>query len=305
VPENGPLIDTPLLEKLERLAIQWQKSLPGVVGGHNTSRFAGGGQEFLDHRQFYDGDDLRAVNWRAYLRLEKMFLKMFQLEPRIPVRVLVDISKSMLTGGAIDSTGGKGALSKFDYGRKLAAALCYVSLVRLDSIYLQPFAEKLGDPLRLGGGRQRFQPVANYLQALKPGGSTHFIDVTRDFISRYPQRGLVIVISDFLDDVSCEKPLQYLADFGHEMILIHIWADEDREPPWDGELDLEDAETGSRVQLAFDDSARAAYTKAFDDYALHLRNVALRNGGRYVGLPTSIPIEEAIFGPIVRAGAIA
>ena len=92
MPENGPLIDTPLLEKLERLAIQWQKSLPGVVGGHNTSRFAGGGQEFLDHRQFYDGDDLRAVNWRAYLRLEKMFLKMFQLEPRIPVRVLVDIS---------------------------------------------------------------------------------------------------------------------------------------------------------------------------------------------------------------------
>ena len=306
MPENGPLIDTPLLEKLERLAIQWQKSLPGVVGGHNTSRFAGGGQEFLDHRQFYDGDDLRAVNWRAYLRLEKMFLKMFQLEPRIPVRVLVDISKSMLTGGGLDAaTGAKGALSKFDYGRKLAAALCYVSLVRLDSIYLQPFAEKLGDPLRLGGGRQRFQPVANYLQALKPGGATHFIDVTREFMSRYPQRGLVIVISDFLDDGGCEKPLQYLADFGHEMILIHIWADEDREPPWDGELDLEDAESGTRVQLAFDDSARAAYTTAFDDYALQLRNVALRNGGRYVGLPTSIPIEEAIFGPIVRAGAIA
>jgi len=309
VPENGPLIDTPLLEKLERLAIQWQKSLPGAVGGHNTSRFAGGGQEFLDHRQFYDGDDLRAVNWRAYLRLEKMFLKMFQLEPRIPVRVLVDISKSMLTGGltsgSIDAAGGKGALSKFDYGRKLAAALCYVSLVRLDSIYLQPFAEKLGDPLRLGGGRHRFQPVANYLQALKPGGTTHFIDVTRDFIARYPQRGLVIVISDFLDDGGCEKPLQYLADFGHEMILIHIWADEDREPPWDGELDLEDAETGTRVQLAFDDNARAAYTTAFDDYALQLRNGALRNGGRYVGLPTSIPIEEAIFGPIVRAGAIA
>ena len=197
------------------------------------------------------------MNWRAYLRLEKMFLKMFQLEPRIPVRVLVDISRSMLTGG---TTGGKGALSKFDYARKLAAALCYVALVRLDSIYLQPFAEKLGDPLRLGGGRHRFQPVANYLQALKPGGATRFIDVTRDFISRYPQRGLVIVISDFLDDAGCEKPLQYLADFGHEMILIHIWADEDREPPWDGELDLEDAETGTRVQLAFDETARARPT---------------------------------------------
>ncbi|MDP8991241.1 MAG: DUF58 domain-containing protein [Acidobacteriota bacterium] len=300
--ENGLLIDTPLLEKLERLAIQWQKSLPGVVGGHNTSRSAGPGQEFLDHRQFHHGDDLRAVNWRAYLRLEKMFLKMFQLEPRIPVRVLVDISRSMVTGG---TTGGsKSALSKFDYARKLAAAMCYVALVRLDSIYLQPFAEKLGDPLRLGGGRQRFQPVANYLQALKPGGSTKFFDITRDFISRYPQRGLAIVISDFLDDAGCEKPLQYLTDFGHEAILIHVWADEDREPPWDGELDLEDAESGTRVQLAFDDAARARYVAAFDEFALQLRNVALRNGGRYVGLSTSIPIEEAIFGPMVRAGAV-
>ena len=295
--ENGLLIDTPLLEKLERLAVQWQKSLPGAVGGHNTSRFAGAGQEFLDHRQFHHGDDLRAVNWRAYLRLEKMFLKMFQLEPRIPVRVLVDISRSMTTGGATGA-------SKFDYARKLAAALCYVALVRLDSIYLQPFAEKLGDPLRLGGGRQRFQPVANYLQALKPGGTTRFIDMTRDFIARYPQRGLVIAISDFLDEAGCEKPLQYLADFGHEIILIHVWADEDREPRCDGELDLEDAESGTRVQLAFDETARATYTAAFDEYALSLRNVALRNGGRYVGLSTSIPIEDAIFGPMVRAGAV-
>ena len=292
--DNGQLIDTPLLEKLERLAIQWQTSLPGAVGGHNTSRFAGAGQEFLDHRQFHHGDDLRAVNWRAYLRLEKMFLKMFQMEPRIPVRLLVDISRSMSTGTP----------SKFDYARKLAAALCYVALVRLDAIYLQPFAEKLGDPLRLGGGRQRFQPVANYLQGLKPGGTTHFIDMTRDFIARYPQRGLVIVISDFLDDAGCEKPLQYLNDFGHEMILLHIWADEDREPPWDGELDLEDAESGVRVQLAFDEHARAAYTSAFDEFALHLRDVALRNGGRYVGLPTSVAIEDAIFGPMVRSGAV-
>src|ERR1051325_11454154 len=137
-----PLIDTPTLEKLERLTIHWQKSMPGLVGGHNTSRFAGPGQEFLDHRHFHHGDDLRAVNWRVYLRLEKLFLKMFQLEPRIPVRVLLDISKSMNAG----------AISKFDYARKLAAALCYVGLVRLDSICLQPFTSKLHDAFIARGG---------------------------------------------------------------------------------------------------------------------------------------------------------
>src|SRR5579862_4019057 len=93
--QSAPLLDREFLEKLERLALRWQKSFPGLVGGHNQSRFAGAGQEFLDHRSFHLGDDLRAVNWRAYLRLEKLFLKMFQVEPRVPVRMLVDTSDSM------------------------------------------------------------------------------------------------------------------------------------------------------------------------------------------------------------------
>ena len=287
-----PLIDTPMLEKLERLSIQWQKSHPGLVGGHNTSRFAGAGQEFLDHRNFTHGDDLRAVNWRAYLRLEKLFLKMFQLEPRIPVRVLLDISQSMTTGVA----------SKFDYARKLAAALCYVGLVRLDAICLQPFSAKLHDSFTASGGRHRFQPAVNFLSALKPGGQTSFFPAARSFLARYPQPGLVLVISDFLDDEDCEKPLQYLADFGHELMLLHVWADEDREPPWDGELELEDAETGQHVELAFDAEARARYTAEFDAYAGELERVALRNRGRYVGLSTSAPLEQAVFGSLVRTG---
>ena len=85
----------------------------------------GPGQEFLDHRHFHHGDDLRAVNWRAYLRLEKLLLKMFQVEPRIPVRLLIDTSESMGTGDS----------AKFEYAQKLAAALTYV-----DSFVLTPYA---------------------------------------------------------------------------------------------------------------------------------------------------------------------
>jgi uncharacterized protein (DUF58 family) len=288
------LLDTQTLEKLERLTIHWKKSLPGLVGGHNTSRFAGGGQEFLDHRHFHHGDDLRAVNWRAYLRLEKLFLKMFQLEPRIPVRILLDVSQSMLTG----------KVAKFDYARKLAAALCYVGLVRLDSICLQPFASKLQDAFTAGGGRHRFQPAMNFLTKLKAGGQTDFLAIAREFISSYPQRGLLLIVSDFLDNADCEKPVQYLADFGHELILLQVWADEDREPPWDGELDLEDAETGQHMELAFDVDSRARYTAEFDRYSERLEHVAMRNDGRYLGLSTSVPLEQAIFGSLIRSGAL-
>ena len=290
-----PLLDRQFLEKLERLAIHWQKSFIGLVGGHNPSRFAGGGQEFLDHRNFHQGDDLRAVNWRAYLRLDKLFLKMFQIEPRVPVQILVDSSDSMAIGDR----------SKFDYARKLAAALAYVGLVRLDTLSIMPFASRLGEGKRCGGGRHRFSPVMDYLGSLQPFGKTDFYEVVREFMSARPQRGLLIIISDFLDDHDCEKALQYLVDFGHELSLIQIWRDEDRTPPWTGELDLVDAESGATLRMEFDDLARAEYTRGFDVFSASLQQLALRNGGRYVGVPTSMSLEDVLFDSMVRARGVA
>lgn len=288
------LVDGALLQKLERLTVRWQRSFPGLVGGHNLSRFPGSGIEFLDHRHFHHGDDLRAVNWRAYMRLEKLFLKMFQVEPRVPVRLMIDVSSSMQTGSP----------AKLLYAQKLAAALSYVGLVRLDTICLQPFSSHLYDSFLCGGGRHRFMPAVEFLAQLSSGVPTDFLQVARQFVANYPQRGLLIIISDFLDDSDCLKPLQYLADFGHELMLMQIWADEDRTPPWDGELDLEDAETGARMMLSFDETARAQYTTAFDAYCDRLQHMALRNNGRYCGFATSVSLEDAIFGPIIQTRTV-
>src|ERR1700751_2551675 len=95
MPTAEPLLDRHFLERLERLTIHWQRSFAGLVGGHNTSRFPGCRQEVLDLRNFHHGGDLRAVTWLAYLRLENLFLKMFQIEPRVPVHMLLDTSASM------------------------------------------------------------------------------------------------------------------------------------------------------------------------------------------------------------------
>ncbi|MGA8029795.1 MAG: DUF58 domain-containing protein [Bryobacteraceae bacterium] len=278
-----PLVDRHFLERLERLTLHWQKSFNGLVGGHNISRFAGAGQEFLDHRNFHEGDDLRAVNWRAYMRFEKLFMKMFQIEPRVPVRLLLDISGSM-------------SLGKFDYARKLAAALVYIGLVRLDSILLQPFSSRLCDPFLSSGGRHRFQPAENFLRALKTQGKTNYFETARQYLSAYPQRGLTIILSDFLDDSDCLAPLQYMADFGHELLLIQLWSEEDRQPSGNGELELIDAESGAQLKIALDDHARNLYTRAFDNHAEEIKKLALRNGGRYAALSTNMPIEDVLMG---------
>jgi uncharacterized protein (DUF58 family) len=291
---SAALLDRQFLEKLERLTIHWEKSFSGLVGGHNSSRFAGGGQEFLDHRHFHHGDDLRAVNWRAYMRLEKLFLKMFQIEPRVPVRMLLDTSASMSAGSA----------EKFEYARKLAAALCYVALVRLDTICIQPFGEVLGERFICGGGRHRFSPVMDYLAQLQTGGRTSFYQSVRQFISTYAQRGLLIVISDFLDDDGCEKALQFLSDFGHELLLVQVWSEEDRQPPWTGELELVDAESGNHVKMQVDEQAREKYTTAFDQYAEALQKIAVSNNGRYVGVASTMALEDVIFGALVRAKGV-
>lgn len=292
---NAPLLDRKFLERLERLTIHWQKSFPGLVGGHNRSRLPGGGQEFLDHRHYLQGDDLRAVNWRAFMRLDKMFLKLFQVEPRVPVRMLLDVSESMAAG-----TG-----EKFDFARKLAGALAYVGLVRLDMIEVLPFAGSLQESKVCDGGRHRFTPLARFLENLKSGGVTSFHKVAREFLNDYPQRGLVIVVSDFLDDEDCGKALQYLADYGNELMLIQIWADEDRTPPWTGECDLVEAESGAKLHIHVDAEARTRYTEEFDKFAASIRTVAMRNNGRYAGIPTSMAIEDAIFGKLMQSRSVA
>src|SRR5258708_6686226 len=285
-----PLLDREFLERLERLTIHWQRSFAGLVGGHNPSRFAGGGQEFLDHRHFHDGDDLRAVNWRAYMRLDKMFLKMFQIEPRVPVRLLLDTSASMAAGSG----------EKFRFAKRLAAALCYVGLVRLDTIQILPFASKLTEGKTSGGGRHRYRLAAEFLESLEAEGVTDFLAIVRQYMNEYPQRGLVIAVSDFLDDSGCEKALQYLADYGNELMLVQLWSDEDRTPPWSGAVDLVDAESGGRLRIQVGEEACRRYTEAFDGFSAGIKEVAMRDNGKYSGLPTSMPLHEAIFRAIVR-----
>lgn len=295
----SPLLDREFLERLERLTLQWQKSFRGLVGGHNLSRFAGSGQEFLDHRTFHHGDDLRSVNWRAFLRLDKLFLKMFQVEPRVPVRVLLDTSVSMTAGSS------PGTPTKFDYVRRLVAAMTYVGLVKLDTLALQPFGSRLLDPIVCSGGRHRFQPAEQYLRKLVPAGNTNLFEIAREYIETYPQRGLTIVVSDFLDPIDAMRPLQYLSDFGHELMLIHVWGDEDRVPSGSGEFAMFDAESGVESKVSLDESSRRAYTTAFDEFAIDLQRLALRNGGRYAGLQTDVAIEDALFGQVPLSRGVA
>lgn len=293
------LLDRDELERLERLTLRWSQSFRGLLGGANVSRFPGPGYEFLDHRQFHSGDDLRAVNWRAYLRLERLFLKMFRTEPRTPVRLLLDVSESMACGGA------DGSEPKLHYACRLAAAVCYIGLVRLETIVLHPFAGGLGESFRAQGGRHRFARASDFLSGLESGGPSNFYETARQLYAVSPNAGLLIVLSDFLDDTDCHGALQLLADQGHELHLIQIAAAEDRLPPWDGELELADAETGRTVKISLDREAAEEHAAGFDAYVQGIERMALRNEGRFLQLMTSQPFDTVLHGSLTAPEAAA
>ena len=213
---------------------------------------------------------------------------MFQAEPRAPIRLLLDASASMAAGA------GEGELSKFDFARQLTAALTYVGLVRHDSILIQPFHETLDETCLASGGRHRFGPVTDFLLQLQPRGPSALMETSRQFLAKYTGAGLLIVISDFFDDTDVLRPLQYLSDFGHELILIQLWSPSEREPAAAGDVHLEDAESGAPLELSLDADARRAYTEAFDRYAAALENLALRTGGRYSGFSTDLTLDDAM-----------
>jgi hypothetical protein len=177
--------------------------------------------------------------------------------------------------------------------------------VRLDSIEVHGFNNRLSNRVLSSGGRHRFSGVMDGLSNLQGGGTTDYMAVVREFIGAFSQRGLVIVISDFLDDRGCEKALQYMSDVGHELMLLQIWADEDRTPPWVGELELRDAETGAALKLDFDEDARRRYTQSFDEYSSTLQSIAARSNGRWAGIATSQSLESVVFGDLIRLRGIA
>ncbi len=177
------------------------------------------------------------------------------------------------------------------------AGLCRAGAARFHPAAALLFAA-CAEPFLASGGRHRFQPAENYLRALAPHGATSYFYTARQFLSEYPQRGLTIIVSDFLDDADCLRPLQYLADFGHELLLVQLWGREDREPSLDGEVELVDAESGNHLRMALDRAAREAYTEAFDGHCEQIKNLALRNGGRYTGSATNVPLAEVMFGAL-------
>ena len=227
------LLDREFLKTLEQVTLLCRTNLSGAVGPEHRSRTRGPGMEFADYRRYSFGDDPRSLDWSAYLRLGKLFLKIYETEQHIPVRILLDRSESMNFGDEGES--------KFLYAQRLAATFAYLALLHLDTTAVIPFADRLQKPLVVSGGRDRLWPVLQFLAEQSCGGTTDLFASAKEFMSGFPTRGIVILISDFFDEQGSERAVEMLRSAGHDFVMLQVHSAEEQRPVAAGELILEDA----------------------------------------------------------------
>jgi uncharacterized protein (DUF58 family) len=280
------LLDREFLKTLEEVTLLCGDDSTGFIGADHRSRSHGPGLEFSDYRRYSSGDDPRFLDWNAYLRLGKLFLKIFETERHVPVRILLDRSESMDCEGADES--------KFLYARRLAATFAYLALLHLDTATVMPFADRLGKPIAVSGGRENFWPALQFLGQLPCGGGTDLYRAVKEFVAMLPTRGIVIIISDFLDEEGSRRGVEMLRSAGHDFVVLQVHSAEEQRPSAVGELLLEEAETGVERTVECSPDSAALYERAFLEFSERAKRLALRNGGRYARAVTSIPYQEFV-----------
>jgi uncharacterized protein (DUF58 family) len=280
------LLDREFLKTLEEVTLLCGDDSTGFIGADHRSRSHGPGLEFSDYRRYSSGDDPRFLDWNAYLRLGKLFLKIFETERHVPVRILLDSSESMDCEGTDES--------KFLYSRRLAATFAYLALLHLDTATVVPFAERLGKPVAVSGGRENFWPVLQFLGELPCGGGTDLYRVVKEFVAMLPTRGIVIIISDFLDEEGSRRGVEMLRSAGHDFVVLQVHSAEEQRPSAVGELLLEEAETGFERTVECSPDSAVLYERAFLEFSARAKRLAVRNGGRYARAVTSIPYQDFV-----------
>src|SRR5262245_24925253 len=270
------------LKKLEYLHVVSKRAFAGQNRADRLARKRGRGLEFADHRQYSAGDDFRHIDWKAYQRLNRLLLRLFDEEQDLPIYLFIDASRSMIEP------------AKFDQARRIAAALCYIGLAHLDRVTILPFGAGLSDETVPGRGKGRIFRVFEMLEQMEAKGETDLKGAFTEFASRTRQAGLAVVISDFLDPKGFEPGLKILASMGHDVFVVHVASQADRDPGALGEVRFVDAETGELRDIDVTPALADAYGAAWQVHADELETFCGRYDLGYIRADAEAPFEQIL-----------
>lgn len=279
---------------MEHLAIATSRPVAGHLRGQHRSRRTGTGMVFTDYRPYSPGDDTRNLDWGSYLRLDRLILRLFEEEADLPVYIFVDASRSMDFGQP----------SKFDFARRLAAALAYLGLINHDRVSMVAFADGVLEEMPARRGKNQVWRTLHFLERIRPAGRTSLQAAFRSFFGARRTRGLVVIASDFLDRAGFESSFQVIRQFRHDVFAVHVASPEEIEPRYGDELVLIDAEEGGATELRVTEQLAAQYREAFLRYCGEIEAFCRSHGWGYVRVSTDAPFEHLMLRVLREQGLL-
>lgn len=265
------------------------------MSGLHSSPYKGFSQEFADYRQYMPGDEPKRIDWKVYGRNDRFYIKEYQEETNLRCYILLDKSGSMGFGEKI---------SKLEYAKYLSASLAYMLLKQKDSVGIATFDKKIEKIIPPSVKKSNFIEILKIIDKAHPSGETSLSNMLYQLAQKTRKRGLIILISDLLDEpLLVIKALRSFRYRKHEILVFHIVDIKEYEFSFDKTALFHDLEDGSEMVIE-PSMIRASYQKKFKDLLQLYRQQLLESHIDYETIFTTTPYDRALFSYLQKRGSL-
>lgn len=286
MPDSKRFLHPEAIKRIARMELRAKHIVEGFLSGMHRSPYFGQSIEFLQHREYVPGDDLRHVDWQVWARQDRLYIKQFEEDTNMRVNLLVDVSSSMNYGN--------GPLNKNEYAATIAASLAYLVLRQQDAVGCLTFDATVRSKLPTVSRRDQLTAIIDSLNTQTPADKTQLDSILRSAAETYPRRGLMILISDLFGDVAATlKGLRVLRQRGHDVLVLQVLDDDELDFPFTGPTKFSDLES-EQTLTANPKALRAGYLEALDEFLTAVRRGCAQAGVHYSLIRTSEPLDAAL-----------
>ncbi|HEY7165072.1 MAG TPA: DUF58 domain-containing protein [Candidatus Binatia bacterium] len=279
--------DPKVLAGISNLSLRARWVVEGLMSGVHRSRSKGFSVEFEEHREYTPGDEIRRIDWKAFGKFDRYYIKEYEDETNLRAYLIVDASASMNYGSD--------GVTKYDYACTLAASLAYLVLKQQDAAGIVTFSSHVESFVPPKAKRDYLIQILHALEHRGPAGETNVGKILEEIGAQIRRRGLIILVSDLLDDP--EKILNGLRLFrfkGNDVIVFHLLDAAELDLPFDGNILFEDLEALDLKVTADPRAIRDTYRQVVQEFVGDIRKKCHDNAIDYQLISTATPLDRAL-----------
>ena len=284
------------INKIDNLFLRARLVVEGFIIGMHKSPYHGFSVEFSEHRPYGYGDEIKYIDWKLWGKTDRFYIKQFEEETNLKCHLILDKSASM-NYGSIDIT-------KFDYSKNLSAALIYLMIKQQDAVGLTTFDDKIDLTIPPRSKKGHLNLLLQTMHRAKVGGETNVSSLLHSLAESIHKRGLIILISDLLDD---EKKiingLRHFRHKGHEVIIFHVVDPKEMNLDFDDNINFIDMENDEKL-IVDSRQIKSSYNKAFNKFCSYYKNQCLKNNIDYVSLNTTDSLDISLMQYLIKRSQI-